>query len=285
MNRRSPAGSEDRPIHTFHSSSHSSALLRQLQSMRDDSTLCDVTLQIEECRLCAHKLVLAAVSPFFAAMFTADMRERKSSLVELKGVDSGAVESLVEFAYSSQVLVSSTNAPQMLAASDMLQFTEVKQACCVYLQHCLNPVNCLDMLVLADTHACSDLQRASQLYCNLHFTPVSQQPAFLQLALDRLEAYLCSDYLRVEGEGEVLEAALRWLKHDVDSRSPYVHRVLSAVRLPLLPPRALLERVWTDLLVSASPQCMELLRRALVHHLYPTTGSTTTASTTPVQVK
>ena len=265
--------SESCDSQSFFSVSHSSDLLQQLKQMRRDGVLCDVELQIGECRLHAHKLVLAASSPFFAAMFSSDMREGRSGVVELKNVDPAAVESLVEFAYTSQISFSCSSAPLLVAASEMLQFVQVKQACCDYLQRCINPTNCLDLLQFADTYTCRDLYRAAQLYSHLHFVAVSQQPAFLEMTLDQLESYLSSNYLWVDREDVVLEAALRWLDHDVNSRSCYTHQVLCAVRMPLLPPDVLLERVWTHSLVSASPECMELVRRALLYHLSGSSGA------------
>lgn len=265
------SGSCDRQ--SFHSVNHSSDLLQQLKQMREDGILCDVVLQIGECRLHAHKVVLAGVSPFFAAMFLSDMLEGRSGVVELKDVDPTAMEALIEFAYTSQISFSYASVPLLVAASEMLQFVTVKQACCDYLQRCISPNNCLDLLHFTDTYSCPDLYRAAQLYSNLHFVAVSQQLAFLEMSLNQLECYLSSDHLWVDREDVVLEAALRWLDHDVKSRSSHAHQVLCAVRMPLLPPNVLLEQVWTHRLVSASPQCMELVRKALCHHISPSAGS------------
>ena len=268
--RSHPSGKEDQ---TFFSTGHSSILLREFQRLRSEGSLCDVTLQIGDCCLQAHKVVLAATSPFFAAMFSSGMRESGSGVVELKNVDSSAVRSLVDFAYSSQILFSCASAPLLIAASDMLQFTEVKRACCDYLQCCINSTSCLDLLQFADTHNCPALHRAARLHCDLHFSVVTELPSFLEMTLDGLEAYLSSDYLRVNGEATVLEAALRWLDHDADSRLSCAPRVLCAIRMACLPSRVLLDRVWTHRLVSASPECMELVRRALVEQLSPSSSS------------
>ena len=261
--------SSEREEQTFCSPGHPSTLLQELQRLRGEGSLCDVTLRVVDCCLQAHKVVLAAASPFFAAMFSSGMRESGSRVIELRNVDSSAVKSLIEFAYSSQISISYANAPMLIAASDMLQFTEVKQACCDYLQCCIDSANCLDLLQFADTHSCSTLHRAARLHCNLHFSAVTELPAFLEMTLGGLECYLSSDYLRMEGEDTVLEAALRWLDYDQESRSPCAPRVIRTVRMTLLPPSVLLERVWTHRLVSASPECMEVVRRALVEYLSP----------------
>ena len=259
---------------TFCSPSHASSLLKELQRLREADTTCDVTLQVNggsnrRRSLRAHRMVLVAASPFFAAMFSSDMRESRSGLVELNNVDPTAVEKLLDFAYTSKISFSYSSALQLIAASDMLQFPEVQQACSDYLQHSLSPTNCLELLQFAGVHSCTELLRAAQLHCNLHFESVSRRPEFLELPVDQLEAYLSSDRLRVEGERCVLDAALCWLEHDVVSRSQHAYRVLCCVRLSLLPPDTLLDVVWVHHLVSGNLQCMELLRRALSVHILP----------------
>ena len=258
----------------FRSPTHSSSLLQELQRMRETGTLCDVTLQVGECCVPAHRIVLAAASPFFAGMFVSDMRESRSGIVQLPKLDPCAVKSLVEFAYSSQISFYYARAPQLLVAADMLQFSEVKQAYCAYLTTCLDPTHCLDLMQFADLHTCPELYRAARLHCRLHFRAVSKQPVFLEMEYEHLEPYLSSDHLCVEGEEDVLEAALRWLDHETDSRSHYAHRVLCCVRLSLLSPGVLLDRVWTHQLIAASPECMELVRRALSTQLSPTSPRT-----------
>ena len=256
------------PTHTFISSTHSTDLMLGMQALREQGALCDVTLEVEESSLQVHRLVLAAASPFFRAMFGTSMQESVSRVVKLRGVHSAAVKSLVEFAYTSRLILSLLDTENLLVASDMLQFEEVKQACCDYLQCHMDATNCLDMLSLAETHNCRKLQGAAQLCRDLNFSAVTKLPAFLQLSLEKVEAYLGSSYLAVDGEWEVIEAALSWLRHDIDQRLPHLNSLLDLVRFPLLSPQCLLEQVWLEPLISASPECMELLRKALTFHLH-----------------
>ena len=260
------------PTHTFLSRTHSTALMLGMQALREQGALCDVTLEVEESSLQVHRLVLAAASPFFRAMFGAGMQESMSRVVKLRGVHSAAIKSLVEYTYTSQLILSPGDTSDLLVASDMLQFAEVKQACCDYLQCRMDATNCLDMLSLAETHNCRKLQRAAQLCRDLHFPAVTKLPAFLQLPLEKVEAYLSSNYLAVDGEWEVIEAALSWLRHDVDQRLPHLSSMLGLVRLPLLSPQCLLEQVWLEPLISTNPACMELLRTALTFHLHCATN-------------
>jgi len=53
------------------------------QELRESNTLCDVTLKVQETEVAAHKIVLAAKSPYFRAMFTASFSESQQSVIEL----------------------------------------------------------------------------------------------------------------------------------------------------------------------------------------------------------
>ena len=89
--------------------------------MRQAGLLCDVTLVAENLEVhffCwktlgnslglsqvpAHKMVLAACSPYFYAMFTG-FTERESSRVTLQGLDPEALQTLVDYVYTSLVEV------------------------------------------------------------------------------------------------------------------------------------------------------------------------------------
>lgn len=70
--------------------------------------LCDVTLVADSVEIPAHKMVLAACSPYFYAMFTS-FEESKQDRITLQGVDHYALSLLVEYVYTSEVHVTEEN--------------------------------------------------------------------------------------------------------------------------------------------------------------------------------
>ena len=50
--------------------SHAKSILNAMNSLRKSNTLCDVTLRVDDDDFPAHRIVLAACSDYFCAMFT-----------------------------------------------------------------------------------------------------------------------------------------------------------------------------------------------------------------------
>lgn len=88
------------------------------------------------------------------------------------------------------------------------------------------------------------------------------------LAFEELIDILHRDELEVPSERDVFEACMRWIKWD-ESRTPLLPKALSKVRLPLLAPPVLTDRVQTEELIRSSHKCRDLLDEAKDFHLMP----------------
>lgn len=71
--------------------------------------LCDVTLLAGDIEILAHRAVLASCSPYFYAMFTAEMAESKAKKVTLQQIDPAALSMLIDFVYTSEIHVTEDN--------------------------------------------------------------------------------------------------------------------------------------------------------------------------------
>lgn len=82
------------------------------------------------------------------------------------------LELLLDFAYSSRVIISEENAESLLEAGDMLQFHDVRDAAAAFLETHLNPSNCLGMMLLSDAHQCKRLYEVAWRMCLLRYETV-----------------------------------------------------------------------------------------------------------------
>ncbi|XP_073088726.1 kelch-like protein 2 isoform X2 [Manis javanica] len=227
--------------------------------------LCDVTIVAEDMEISAHRVVLAACSPYFHAMFTGEMSESRAKKVRIKEVDGWTLRMLIDYVYTAEIQVTEENVQVLLPAAGLLQLQDVKKTCCEFLESQLHPVNCLGIRAFADMHACTDLVNKANTYAD-----VVLSEEFLNLGIEQVCSLISSDKLTISSEEKVFEAVIAWVNHDKDVRQEFMARLMEHVRLPLLPREYLVQRVEEEALVKNSSACKDYLIEAMKYHLLPT---------------
>ncbi|XP_073977102.1 kelch like ECH associated protein 1 [Rhodnius prolixus] len=244
---------------TFRMESYKENVLKSLSMMRCHQMLTDVTLVVGSERMEAHKVVLAAASPYFKAMFTGGLRESHSPTVTLHGVCPTVMSRLLSFIYTGDIHITELAVCQLLPAAAMFQIADAIKACCMFLQRQLSPVNAIGIASFAEQHGCRELLAKSNEYIMQHFAQVCQEEEFLQLSPKQLIELIRRDELNVKEETEVYNAVLRWVKYEEEERRPKMHCVLSAVRCQFLTPKFLNEQMKNCEVISKIPACREYL--------------------------
>ncbi|XP_061580424.1 kelch-like protein 6 [Cololabis saira] len=242
-------------------------LQRGMENLRVNRELTDVTLCVQGHDFPCHRAVLAAASQYFRAMFRSGLKESHEERVEIKGLDSGTMSSLLEYTYTSRALLTQANVQRVLEAASQFQFLRVVDACATFLSKALHLESCIGILNLADSHALPALRTRTQDYITSHFSQVIQLEDFLQLPAESLEAILQRDSLDVKCEECVFEALMRWVRAQRDERFPLLARLLSHVRLPLLEPAYFVEKVESDELIRSCSEAFPFLQEARTYHL------------------
>ncbi|XP_072432481.1 kelch-like protein 2 isoform X2 [Chiloscyllium punctatum] len=248
---------------------HMKNAFKVMNELRSQNLLCDVTLVAEDTEISAHRVVLAACSPYFHAMFTGEMSESKAKRVRIKEVDSWTLSILVDYVYTAELQVTEENVQVLLPAAGLLQLQDVRKTCCDFLESQLHPSNCLGIRAFADMHACTELLNQANKYAEQHFSEVVLGEEFLNLGIDQVCSLIASDMLTISSEEKVFEAAISWVKHDKEPRQEHMARLMENVRLPLLTREYLVQRVEEETLVKNSNACKDYLIEAMKYHLLP----------------
>lgn len=119
-----------------------------------------------------HKLVLAACSPYFKAMFTSNFKECHASEVTLRDVCPAVISRLIDFAYTSRITVGEKCVLHVLLTAMRYQMEEVAKACCDFLTKSLEPSNVIGISRFAEEIGCTELHLRTREYINTHFNEV-----------------------------------------------------------------------------------------------------------------
>ncbi|CAB3238930.1 unnamed protein product [Arctia plantaginis] len=132
-----------------------------LGALFDNERFSDVTLAVGGREFQAHKAILAARSPVFAAMFEHEMEERKRNRVDITDVDHEVLREMLRFIYTGRAPNLDKMADDLLAAAD--------KALCLS----LSVETAADTLILADLHSADQLKAQTIDFINTsHATDV-----------------------------------------------------------------------------------------------------------------
>lgn len=239
-----------------------------MEEIRRQGKLCDLVLKVDDQSFSAHKIVLASTIPYFQAMFTHDMIESKQKEITIQGIDAMALETLLNFAYSGKLILHKNNVQNIMVGASFLQLHTVREGCGNFLKQRFHPQNVLGIRQFADTLSCRSLVKAADQFIDQYFYEVSVSEEYLCLGMNEVLHILHRNELHVDSEEQVFEACLRWVKH-LEERTEHLPKLLAEVRLPLLTPLYLTDRVATEELIHTSHKCRDLLDEARVYHLMP----------------
>ncbi|CAG5129308.1 unnamed protein product [Candidula unifasciata] len=248
---------------------HSKEILSTMNCLRKADKLCDVILRVDKKCFPAHRIVLAASSDYFSAMFTNGMKEQDKLVIDLHEIPSSMMEILLDFVYTETVEVSVENVQELLPAACLLQLTGVKNACCRFLERQLDASNCLGIKVFAESHSCHSLLHAAERFSLRHFNTVIENEEFKTMHFEEVESLVSSEDLQVKSEETVYQGVVTWVKHNEPARLKYLPQLLSHVRLPLLSVNYITDVLDSEVLIRTSHACRDLVDEAKRYHLRP----------------
>lgn len=249
---------------------HFSDIFVRLARLRKSNQLCDISILILDKVFRAHKVVLISASRYFEAMFLSGLAESHKDSVVLKDIEPEAFEAILDMMYDGKITITVDTVQSILCAASIFQIDHLRQACSDFMTKQLSPLNCLGIKAFAEAHGCYELMELARRHSLSRFAEVSSSEEFLVLNLDQVTDLLSRNNLRVNSEEEVFDAAVGWINYDIESRAKCMSQLLRLVRLPLLCPTVLADKVKSNSLISSSFECRDLLDEALIsYHLLP----------------
>ena len=186
----------------------SEILFTKCAQFRDEGQFIDVRLKVGEDVLPAHRIVLAANSDYFYAMFIDGMKESNQEVIELKdeSITPDTLKIVIDSIYIGDLHVSEENVFEVLAAADHLQVASVVEQCCDFLkrevvQLRLDLQNYCLLCTVADRHGLRDLQEAAEHKMASMYKDVCESEEFLSnVRADQLLSLLSRDDLSAPSE-------------------------------------------------------------------------------------
>lgn len=206
-----------------------------LCDLLENDKFVDCVLKIKDKEYPCHRLVLAASSPFFKAMFLSDLEESKKREIVLKDVEPTVMGMILRYLYTSDINLTEQNVQDIFMVANMYQIPSIFSVCVSYLQEKLVLGNCLAIFRLGLLLDCPRLALAAREFICERYQVVVRDQDFLQLGPRELAIIITSDALNIEREELVFESLMDWVAHDEKNRAKDLPELLHCIRFRLVP--------------------------------------------------
>ncbi|XP_068729483.1 kelch-like protein 12 isoform X2 [Montipora capricornis] len=246
-------------------SKHCQELIYRLDALRRKESFFDVTVSVKNKEFKAHKLMLAAASPFFLSLLVSDMREGKEQFIriELEEATGSVMEEVLKYIYTGNVAVTKETAYDLVAAADYLLLPGLKTLACDVLEENITIENCIFNYYFADKYQCLELMGESCEFINSNFSSVMKTDDFLKLDIAQVMKWVSSDDVTVTSEEEIFKGIVKWVTHKKCERESNFAELLSQVRVKSISRKFLSNELVHEELVAASKETLNFVLRSM----------------------
>ncbi|XP_068684081.1 kelch-like protein 3 [Montipora foliosa] len=246
-------------------SKHCQELIYRLDALRRKESFCDVTVSVKDKEFRAHRVVLAAASPFFLSLLVSDMKEGKEKFIriELEEATGSVMEEVLKYIYTGNVAITKGNAHDLVAAADYLLLPGLKTLASDFLKENITTENCIFSYYLADKYQCLELVEESCEFINSKLSSVMKTDNFLKLDIAQVTKWVSSDDVTVTSEEEIFKGIVKWVTHEKTERESDFAKLLNQVRLKSMSHDFLFNELINEELVATSKETSNFVLRSM----------------------
>ena len=124
--------------------------------------LCDTILHAGGQEFLCHRVILAAASPYFHAMFLGGFAESGKTAIELNEIPGTSLSMVLDFIYRGNVPLTGESAQDLFLAAHMLQLAPLENACADYMLKHMDDSNAVSLMSFASTYNNNTLLQAAK---------------------------------------------------------------------------------------------------------------------------
>lgn len=217
----------DTSLH-YTSVNHANCLVSTINKLRRGGQLCDIVVAAGGARIPAHRLVLAASSPYFGPLLELTSTSHINGgpvEIQLNDVDAHSIEQIIEFCYTSTISVTDDNVWSLLPTATRLQMAELCTLCSDFLRSTLCPETCMQTYVTAVRCELVDLAGEAQKILKDNLEKVLESEGFLEMSLERVSEALLALPSSVMGHRDTVRAIRSWVQYSADIRQHHASQL------------------------------------------------------------
>ena len=256
-------------------SQHREELIERINALRTNQRFSDVTVVVKGEEFQAHKIVLAAASPFFLSLLESQMKETTENTIkiELEEATASVMEEVLAYVYTGNASLTAENCHDFIATADFLLLPGLEAMAEDFLKRHLTVENCVFNYYFAEKYQCCGLKGESCKMINENFRKVMETADFLGLDENQVMHWVSSDDVIVEAEEDIFEGIIQWVLHNRGEREKNFPKLLRQVRVPSISHEYLVNRMLNEELIKTNLECFNFVMECVKLILNCTTES------------
>lgn len=166
-------------------------------------------------------------------MFNSQLIESFAKEVIMHDIDSEILEIIVQYCYTGKIPMTINNVESILSTACLLNMTTVIHAATTFLTSQLDCNNCIGFTFFAEQQNCTELFDNALKFTAENFMDVCRNSEYVKMSAAQLKLLLDNNDLNVNGEEDVYDALMFWVKHD-EQRKKDIESVFPSIRLTQL---------------------------------------------------
>jgi len=162
-------------------SNETGTMTENFNQLLNSKSLSDVIIDIQGQTFEAHKLVLAARSPVFLAMFQTNLTEKQTNTLTICDIEADTFSEVLRFIYTDQVEQLDEMASKLLSAADKYMLPLLKAKCEVSLSRNISVETSGNLLILAHRHSSLELKKKVLNFIRCHSDEVVETTGWQEL--------------------------------------------------------------------------------------------------------
>ncbi|XP_052255784.1 kelch-like protein 6 [Dreissena polymorpha] len=222
-----------------------------------------------------HKVVLAAMSDYFRAMFSSGMTEAIENRATFQDISADAFEILFEILYPRKKNMnifenkSEEDVTALLNMSMRFQMKFLQEICTEYFAATMSVTNCVERWKTGQLILCDSVTKMAWDFILDEFGDLVEEPVLLTLEFEDLNKILNDPNLYVKEETIIWKAIKKWISVEEDSRKKHFFTLFKNCCLSEIDQDFFLENIAFDPLVRGSDDVSCLVKEAVLLTKHP----------------
>ncbi|XP_052777827.1 ectoderm-neural cortex protein 1-like [Mya arenaria] len=254
----------------------SDVVYRGIRDLREQDACTDFEIETAGKTFRCHKVVLAAVSDFFRAMFNSGMKETELNKAKFEDISTDTFETLFSLLYSQNHIEgdrlkqkSEEEMTELLNVAVRLQINFLKDICVNHFESTMSTNNCVERWKVAQLELCDEVRELAYDHILEHVEGIANDDILMTLDFEDFLKIISSEKLKVSNEEIVWKMIKKWVNTELNKRLDHFVPLLRQCCLFEIDNTFLIEKIACYQLVRKNNEASDMVRDALRYKCHP----------------